>query len=188
MNKQQNDRFVKTLIFAFLLGFMVPSGAETKSPLDISQHPTSPEYQSLFIDQVVPLDTQLSWKRRFLGDESFNVNESLPSTGLVIEQLSINSSNGMNMSESEGTSQSGFDTTGVVKQVKLSEGKVKIKHGPVERLGMPAMTMIFVLKIQVNYRGSKRVQKSPSTSTTQPLDFPLLISRPAREVLILLVS
>ena len=143
MNKQQNDRFVKTLIFAFLLGFMVPSGAETKSPLDISQHPTSPEYQSLFIDQVVPLDTQLSWKRRFLGDESFNVNESLPSTGLVIEQLSINSSNGMNMSESEGTSQSGFDTTGVVKQVKLSEGKVKIKHGPVERLGMPAMTMIF---------------------------------------------
>jgi Cu/Ag efflux protein CusF len=143
LNTQQNYRFVKTLIFTFLLGFMVPSGAETKSPLDISQHPVSPEYQSLFTDEVVPLDTQLSWKRRFLGDESFNAEESLPSTGLVIEQLSINSNDSMSMSKGEGANQSGFDTSGVVKQVKLSEGKVKIKHGPVERLGMPAMTMVF---------------------------------------------
>ncbi len=36
-----------------------------------------------------------------------------------------------------------FDTSGVVQQVKASEGKVKIKHGPIDRLGMPGMTMMF---------------------------------------------
>ena len=37
-------------------------------------------------------------------------------------------------------------STGVVKKVNKSSGKVTIKHGPLANLGMPAMTMVFRVK------------------------------------------
>ena len=37
-------------------------------------------------------------------------------------------------------------STGVVKKVDKSSGKVTIKHGPLDNLGMPAMTMVFRVK------------------------------------------
>jgi Cu/Ag efflux protein CusF len=37
-------------------------------------------------------------------------------------------------------------TTGVVKKVDKDAGKVTIRHGPIENLGMPQMTMIFRVK------------------------------------------
>jgi len=37
-------------------------------------------------------------------------------------------------------------TTGVVKKVDKGAGKVTIRHGPIENLGMPQMTMIFRVK------------------------------------------
>ena len=56
--------------------------AEPNVPaLDPGQHPETIRYESLFPDTIVPLDTELSWKNRFLGNESFNRDESLPSTG-----------------------------------------------------------------------------------------------------------
>lgn len=142
MKIKQPNRLILTLLSSLLLGYISPGVAETPSPLDVDQHPASPNYESLFPDQVVPLDTQISWKRRFLGDESFNVQESLPPTSPASNQSSINSAGG-DSRNSDGTNSNVFDTTGVIKQVKLSEGKVKIKHGPIERLGMPAMTMMF---------------------------------------------
>jgi Cu/Ag efflux protein CusF len=142
LNIKQRNRLIVTLFSSFLLGYISPGAADAPSPLDVDQHPSSPRYESLFPDQVVPLDTQLSWKHRFLGNESFNAEEKLPSTSPVIDQSSINSA-GESSINGGGTKSGGFDTTGVIKQVKLSEGKVKIKHGPIERLGMPAMTMMF---------------------------------------------
>jgi Cu/Ag efflux protein CusF len=35
---------------------------------------------------------------------------------------------------------------GVVKKVDKAQGKLTIKHGPLENLGMPAMTMVFRVK------------------------------------------
>jgi Cu/Ag efflux protein CusF len=142
LNIKQRSRLIVTLFGSILLGHVSSGAAETPSPLDVDQHPASPRYESLFPDQVVPLDTQISWKRRFLGDESFNAEESLPSTSPVIDRSSRNSSSGDSKNR-DATNPDGFDTAGVVKQVKLSEGKVKIKHGPIERLGMPGMTMVF---------------------------------------------
>ena len=49
-----------------------------------------------------------------------------------------------NMSGSSGMS--GMSNTlseGVVKKVNKDQGKLTIQHGPLENLGMPAMTMIF---------------------------------------------
>lgn len=34
-------------------------------------------------------------------------------------------------------------TEGVVKKVDKAQGKLTIKHGPLENLGMPAMTMVY---------------------------------------------
>lgn len=47
--------------------------------------------------------------------------------------------------------QAGADTTtpmstGEVRKVDKSAGKVTIKHGPLDNLGMPAMTMVFRVK------------------------------------------
>jgi Cu(I)/Ag(I) efflux system protein CusF len=37
-------------------------------------------------------------------------------------------------------------TAGVVKKVDKDQGKITIQHGPLENLGMPAMTMVFRVK------------------------------------------
>ena len=37
-------------------------------------------------------------------------------------------------------------SSGEVKKVDKDSGKVTIKHGPIENLGMPAMTMVFMVK------------------------------------------
>ena len=37
-------------------------------------------------------------------------------------------------------------SSGEVKKVDKSSGKVTIKHGPIDNLGMPAMTMVFRVK------------------------------------------
>ncbi len=36
-----------------------------------------------------------------------------------------------------------MDAMGVIKQIKPGQGKVKIEHGAIESMGMPAMTMMF---------------------------------------------
>ncbi|HEY5739801.1 MAG TPA: copper-binding protein [Gammaproteobacteria bacterium] len=114
--------------------------AESKVPaLDPGQHPETMRYESLFPDAMVPLDTELSWKNRFLGNESFNRDESLPSTGPELESDAPDQSS----APGDGMPAGQLDATGVIKQIKASEGKLKIAHGPIERLGMPAMTMMF---------------------------------------------
>ena len=55
-----------------------------------------------------------------------------------------------NAMKHEGDSKS-MDTktsmsTGEVRKVDKSSGKVTIKHGPIDNLGMPAMTMVFRVK------------------------------------------
>lgn len=114
--------------------------AEPKVPaLDPGQHPETIRYESLFPDTIVPLETNLSWKNRFLGNESFNRDESLPSTGPELE------SDAPDQTAAAGDDMPAeqLDATGVIKQIKASEGKLKIAHGPIERLGMPGMTMMF---------------------------------------------
>ena len=141
MNIQQQYGSLVTVLIALLWGYLPPGMAETSSPLDVDQHPASPNYESAFPEKIVPIDTQLSWKYRFLGGELFNAEESLPPTSPELERLNLDS--GMDSLKTDGLNSAGFDTTGVVQQVKASEGKVKIKHGPIDRLGMPGMTMVF---------------------------------------------
>jgi Cu/Ag efflux protein CusF len=136
------------LLGSILISNSASSGDDSSSPLDVDQHPTSPTYESLFPDTVVPLDTRLSWKQRFLGNETFNADQSLPETSPVIESLSRQSA--------DEAGPGGFDASGVVRQVKTSEGKVKVEHGPIDRLGMPAMTMMFRVEDPTQLTGLKK--------------------------------
>ena len=38
------------------------------------------------------------------------------------------------------------DAQGIIQKIYHDDGKVKLKHGPIDKLGMPGMTMIFYLK------------------------------------------
>lgn len=125
---------------AIVCSILIPSPAVAAEPsLDPGKHPRTPEYESLFEHRILPLDVRLSWKKRFLGNEEFNTEESLPATYQPIENPSTTAS-------ATQSAIGSLDATGVVKLIKASEGKIKIEHTPIERLGMPAMTMVFRVK------------------------------------------
>jgi Cu/Ag efflux protein CusF len=117
------------------------ASAQQGSVLDPMAHPASAEFESPFSTVIIPLDARLSWKNRFNGDQSFNEQERLGQTTGMASSMSGD----MTAMDHSGHGESGMamDATGVVQQIKPGEGKVKIKHGPVDRLGMPAMTMVF---------------------------------------------
>jgi Cu/Ag efflux protein CusF len=53
------------------------------------------------------------------------------------------SSHGSAMDHGAMAGMSNTPSKGVVKKVNKAQGKLTISHGPLENLGMPAMTMIF---------------------------------------------
>jgi Cu/Ag efflux protein CusF len=130
----------RALIIIPLLGVYSSIGAaEPSSVLDPAQHPKSPEYQSTLGGSVVPLDSKLSWSKRFNGDESFNSNRTLVQTNSAVASNSSTVTAAIAVS-TVGTK---MDARGVVKAVRESKGKIKIKHGPIDKYGMPGMSMMF---------------------------------------------
>ncbi len=117
--------------------------AQQGSVLDPMAHPSSPSFESPFPASILPLDATLSWKKRFNGDETFNENETLGQKTSMTGMGNTDHSGQGDLTSTESKTGMGMDATGVVKQIKAGQGKVKIKHGPIERLGMPAMTMMF---------------------------------------------
>ena len=114
--------------------------AQQGAILDPNSHPLSPKYESLFPDTSIPLDASLSWTNRFNGDETFNDNETLEKYTGASKPSAVPEPENTDLTVSVPGE---MDAIGVVQQVKAGQGKVKIKHGPIERLGMPGMTMVF---------------------------------------------
>ncbi|CAJ0794091.1 MAG: copper-binding protein [Ralstonia sp.] len=56
------------------------------------------------------------------------------------------STDSMDMKPSTQASQAAKPVTAEIKKIDLQAGKVTLKHGPIENLGMPAMTMAFPVK------------------------------------------
>ncbi len=126
--------------------------AQDKDILDGSNHPVSTEHSSVFSTPILPLDQRLSWKNRFNGDENFNENEALPKL--------LNSVNDEGGGISEGQPMLvEIDATGIIQSIKLSQGKIKLKHGPIARLGMPAMSMVFKVKNTEELQGLQKGQE-----------------------------
>ena len=130
--------------------------AEDQSALDPKLHPNSPDYQSVYPPRIIPLDSKLSWTNRFNGDETFNDNEVLERVATTIvptvEQLNKDH-------RQTETHQMNMDGTGVIKQIKAGQGKIKLDHGPIERLGMPAMTMVFKVEDTTQLDGLTKGQE-----------------------------
>jgi len=135
-------------VLMILLGLMQVSFAQQPSVLDPTQHPQSPEYESVFPDKIIPLNAELSWTERFNSDETFNSEQTLVGSSSIHSMMSSDdASTGMSMdSESMGDMKTGgmqMDAHGVVKTVRAEQGKVKIEHGPIDKYEMPGMTMMF---------------------------------------------
>lgn len=123
----------------FFTSYIGSGFAETVSPLDPSQHPISPKHEPIFSDKMVPLDAKLSWTERFNGDETFNTQQVLMQEDITVSTVSQQSAK----KESMAMSGMSMDARGVVKGLRLEQGKIKISHGEIDKYGMPAMTMMF---------------------------------------------
>lgn len=140
MNRKIYNGTIKALILLPFLAVSLDSGAAgLASVLDPAQHPESPQYDPVFNQSMLPLDAQLSWKNRFNGDETFNSgqvigqnNTSTMTAAAITMTMKPESMQGMQM-----------DGVGVIKALQIEQGKVKISHGPIDKYGMPAMTMMF---------------------------------------------
>lgn len=132
--------------------------AQQAKVLDPEQHPTSPEVQKIYPEKILPLDTSLSWTNRFNGDETFNENETLENVATTTNLMSMELNNAESSDDGENLTAK-MDGTGVIKQLKPDQGKVKIEHGPIERLGMPAMTMVFKVEDADQLAGLEKGQE-----------------------------
>lgn len=123
------------LLAASSIPVSIAIGQHAPPVLHADSHTSSTVYQTVFTEPVIPLDTRLPWKTRFNGDERFNSAHSLPTPEplLMIEVPTKPSG-------------SGSDARGVIKNLRVDQGKIKIQHGPVEKYGMPAMTMLFTAR------------------------------------------
>jgi len=83
------------------------------------------------------------------GDEvGFNVDNS--SGGFVVTKIMTMAMMKEMHDTSAGTESDpgadAMDASGIVKTIRAEQGKVKIEHGPIDKFGMPAMTMVFKLQ------------------------------------------
>ena len=155
MNKMQFIRVVKSLIiFQFFTHYAGLAASERPSVLDPSQHPQSEIYQPIFSDTIQPLDNQLSWTKRFNGDETFNTSETLQLNSTEVAKSAPSTA-----MEPESMTGMKMDGQGVIKGLQVERGKVKISHGPIDKYGMPAMTMVFKVEDAAMLEGLKKNQK-----------------------------
>ena len=128
-----------TYLAVMLFYFTGPAHASEEVPpvLDYQNHPRSPEHSDIYTGDLLSLDANLSWTNRFNGDETFNEEEMLP------QSFSSASMTHQHEDHSKAVNDMKMDGMGVVKTIRLEQGKLKISHGPIEKYGMPEMTMMF---------------------------------------------
>jgi Cu(I)/Ag(I) efflux system protein CusF len=88
---------------------------------------------------------QLPWRKLFEADGSFAPD---PGTQRSAVKHLMKPQGHMSMQKvaPNSTANVGSDARGLVKFVDERQGKVKLKHGPIRRLDMPGMTMVFRVK------------------------------------------
>lgn len=119
-----------------LLCLMAASGvgAERGSVMNPASHEEIQPYRSDFGTGMVDMSARLPWKERFTPEGAFDTAYRLDAAAPTVVPVE---------SEALDAAADGYDTIGVVEDVRRSSGKLKIAHGPIENLGMPAMTMLF---------------------------------------------
>ena len=75
-----------------------------------------------------------------LGGMSMSDEMMAPNDGMSHESMGHSGDSAMMMPSAKS------DSRGVVKKIYSKDGKIKLKHGPIDKLEMPGMTMIFYVK------------------------------------------
>ncbi|MGU9957469.1 MAG: copper-binding protein [Arenicellales bacterium WSBS_2016_MAG_OTU3] len=128
----------ETGIFGLIALVIAAQSHAQNSSLDGSAHASAIEFKPVFETELLPLDALLPWRERFKGneefDEAFSLSGQIDTSRLAKKEMKMKA-------EEPTMTQSDFDGKGMVKLIR--DNKVKIAHGPIDKFGMPAMSMIF---------------------------------------------
>ena len=159
----RNKKIQRAILFAPIFALHVfpavseesgkPSG-QVPSVLDASQHPLSPSLEGVIFDDVLPLEAELSWIERFNGDETWNAS--------IGQKLSVPAKSVVNLSgqaQEKTIIAASSDAHGFIKSIRPEQNKIVIAHGPIDKYGMPAMSMVFKVKDPTMLEGIKKGQE-----------------------------
>ncbi len=137
-------------VAAIMAAFTVASHAEhpavTSGPADASVSVPETTYTSVLpgTNKVYLQETdapRLPWRKLFSPDGRFVSEEELRG-----EAPAAAAAPAPSQPSASTDVPSGSDARAVIRSINREGGKVKLKHGPIERLGMPGMTMVFRVK------------------------------------------
>ena len=136
---------VMTVVMAsFTLASHAEHPAVTNGPADASVPVPETTYTSVLpgTNQAYLRETdtaRLPWRKLFSPDGRFVPEEEL--RGEAPASAATPSA-----PTATAAAPSGSDARAVIRSINREGGKVKLKHGPIEKLGMPGMTMVFRVK------------------------------------------
>lgn len=112
----------------------------------VNAQPTDPaapvaplRYESAFTDYRAQQDAPLlPWQKLFTEDGSFADKATLAAT---TNKVALDTP--MQAAQPKDAPTTNSDTRGRIESINTSEGKVKLKHGPIPKFDMPGMTMVF---------------------------------------------
>lgn len=122
--------------------------ANTPNPADPSAPVPATTYQSALPgtkgQYLKNTDVErLPWRQLFEADGRFAAE---PATGADSTNKTSEPSTTMPIVSAKPASSTSSDARGVIRSIDMKRGKVKLKHGPIEKLDMPGMTMVFRIK------------------------------------------
>ena len=90
------------------------------------------------------------------GEEvGFNVDST--DSGFVITHImSMDAMSAHMVSGNASSADGAMDATGTVKSIRAGDGKIKIEHGPIDKYGMPGMTMMFKVENPAQLEGLEK--------------------------------
>ncbi|MFT5174162.1 MAG: Cu(I)/Ag(I) efflux system protein CusF [Gammaproteobacteria bacterium] len=90
---------------------------------------------------------RLPWRTLFKSDGDFAPVDGEDGGASDQHKMPMSHSAAMPaMTKPAPSASDGSDARGVIKSIDRKRGKVKLKHGPIQRLDMPGMTMVFRVK------------------------------------------
>lgn len=137
MNTISNLILGATLLNALVI---TPSFAEVTDPGATS---TPLRYDSAFSDYRPQQDlAPLPWKQLFTAEGEFASAPAMPVSETQATP-SAQRAKPTQMAQAESPPAKASDTRGRIESINTTEGKVKLKHGPIPKFDMPGMTMVF---------------------------------------------
>ena len=133
------------------LGAAVLSALFTANAFPQATDPAAPtlplRYESAFSDYRPQQDTPpLPWKNLFTAEGEF-ADTALQATSKEAEVRKVNPEMKVEKLPAQPAQASpptsASDTRGRIESVNATDGKVKLKHGPIPKFDMPGMTMVF---------------------------------------------